>query len=384
VNKISIEAPAEKREPLYKKVGENLYRHTPSDNYYALLKRGGKQFRRSLKTSDRALASRRLADLRKQVNNLTLSDERNCTFADVAKVWLNGVRHALKPSSIQRREICINGLTPFFKGVALRSVNRQHCDNWLNRRGKQLSPSSFAQELDTLKLILAYAVQRGFLLSNPASDIRRRKLVQAKITVPTRDQFQELIAALRDEDNSFGTQGKAKDAANLVELLAYSGCRLAEATSIRWIDVNFARQCVTVTGGEEGTKNHERRNVPMTASLRLLLERLQAEQNPQPQDFVSSINDAKKALHRACRKLEFPPFTHHDFRHFFATTCIESGVDIPTVSRWLGHKDGGALAMKVYGHLREEHSFSMVKRVIFVTEPASNIVQMAAAATSEG
>jgi len=33
-------------------------------------------------------------------------------------------------------------------------------------------------------------------------------------------------------------------------------------------------------------------------------------------------------------------------RHLFATRCIESGVDIPTVSRWLGHKDGGALAMK--------------------------------------
>jgi integrase len=37
---------------------------------------------------------------------------------------------------------------------------------------------------------------------------------------------------------------------------------------------------------------------------------------------------------------------------FFATTCIESGVDIPTVSRRLGHKDGGALAMKRNGHLR--------------------------------
>jgi integrase len=41
--------------------------------------------------------------------------------------------------------------------------------------------------------------------------------------------------------------------------------------------------------------------------------------------------------------------THHELRHLFATRCIESGVDIPTVSRWLGHKDGGALAMKVYG-----------------------------------
>jgi len=42
--------------------------------------------------------------------------------------------------------------------------------------------------------------------------------------------------------------------------------------------------------------------------------------------------------------------------HLFATICIESGVDILTVSRWLGHADGGALAMRVYGHLRDKHS----------------------------
>jgi hypothetical protein len=40
-------------------------------------------------------------------------------------------------------------------------------------------------------------------------------------------------------------------------------------------------------------------------------------------------------------------------------------VDIPTVSRWLGHKDGGALAMKVYGHLRDQHSVSMAQKVSF-------------------
>ena len=51
-------------------------------------------------------------------------------------------------------------------------------------------------------------------------------------------------------------------------------------------------------------------------------------------------------------------FTHHDLRHPFATRCIESGMDIPTVSRWLGHKDGGALAMKTYSHLRREDSLT--------------------------
>lgn len=58
-------------------------------------------------------------------------------------------------------------------------------------------------------------------------------------------------------------------------------------------------------------------------------------------------------------------FIHHDLRYLFATRCIESAVDIPTVSRWFGHKDGVALAMKTYGHLRHEHSLSMAKRVSF-------------------
>jgi hypothetical protein len=31
---------------------------------------------------------------------------------------------------------------------------------------------------------------------------------------------------------------------------------------------------------------------------------------------------------------------------------IEMGIDIPTVAKLLGHADGGALAMKDYGHLR--------------------------------
>ena len=52
------------------------------------------------------------------------------------------------------------------------------------------------------------------------------------------------------------------------------------------------------------------------------------------------------------------------------------GVDIPTVSRWLGHKDGGALPMKTYGHLRCEHSIAQAQKVSFapvIAKPADVI-----------
>jgi hypothetical protein len=41
--------------------------------------------------------------------------------------------------------------------------------------------------------------------------------------------------------------------------------------------------------------------------------------------------------------------------------------------RGIGHKDGDALAMEVYGHLRQEHSFTQIKRVQFGHEQAASL-----------
>lgn len=106
------------------------------------------------------------------------------------------------------------------------------------------------------------------------------------------------------------------------------------------------------------------RQVPIIPAMRQLLNRL-AESPHKPDDFVCNVGECEKALTRACKVTGVARITHHDLRHLFATVCIESGVDIPTVSRWLGHSDGGALAMKTYGHLRSEHSATMAKLVSF-------------------
>jgi integrase len=356
------ESSGKQTERVFDKVGENLYRHRPSKGYYGLLKRGGKQFRRSLKTTDRALATRRLAELRQQVGNLTTSDDARLPFPKIAKLWMQATSHTLKPASILRRETCIANLKPYFKGATIRNILPSHCDKWLTDRGQGIAPQTFAHELGTMKAIFNFAVERGLLLSNPARHIKRKKIPAAEIRVPSRTEFQQLINAMRDPERKFGTQGKGQDAADLVELMAYTGCRQAEATALRWTGVDLKAGTLTINGTKTDSS---RRIIPVTDALRTLLERLRAARKPAAGDTIAAIADAKRCLQTTCRKLELPTFTHHDFRHFFATTCIESGVDIPTISRWLGHKDGGALAMKVYGHLRPEHSFAQIKKVCF-------------------
>jgi hypothetical protein len=40
-----------------------------------------------------------------------------------------------------------------------------------------------------------------------------------------------------------------------------------------------------------------------------------------------------------------------------------AGVDFMTIAEWLGHKDGGILIGKVYGHLLDEHRQRMAAKV---------------------
>ena len=144
-----------------------------------------------------------------------------------------------------------------------------------------------------------------------------------------------------------------------------------------WKDVNFASNRLIVPGTKSESSS---RVIPMSAPLRDLFQRLHAE-NPgaDASDLIVKHKSARKCLETACRKLGLPVFYHHAFRHYFATCCIESGVDVPTVSRWLGHKDGGQLAMKVYAHLRPAHSDAMIAQVNFEQAPSAKIVPMQAA-----
>jgi integrase len=159
--------------------------------------------------------------------------------------------------------------------------------------------------------------------------------------------------------------------ADLLELLAYSGMRLHEATALKWQHIDFEKKELTVTGGEDGTKNLKERTIPLFPSLKKFLLVLQEKRRKQLKllrldEFqVVPILNAKTALNSACEEAKLPHFNHHHLRHFFCSNAIEAGVDFRTIAGWLGHSDGGVLVAKVYGHLRDEHSRAMAAKMTF-------------------
>ena len=341
----------------------------PSETDYARFPSGGKAVWKSLETNRGSLAQLRLADLHKEHRGRAARQEAvtagELTVGDAIVIVLerirsNPERKPLTKRSSKDRVAALKRSWPELDGLDVRAVTKSDCLAWVASATTAMSASSFNQVVRHLRRAFDLAIELGARTDNPAAAIEWHRERPKDLRLPEPAEFHRLVASIR----GCGWVD-AEESARFVEFLAYTGCRLTEAINVRWADVDFQRSKVFVCGDPvTGTKNNTRREVPMIADARRLLKSIRKDRpNDPPDATILQQRTARKALAHACKRLGIPKLTHHDLRHLFATRCIESGVDIPTVSRWLGHKDGGALAMRVYGHLRDQHSREMANRV---------------------
>ena len=342
----------------FAKVAECLYRNQTSGTYYALVKRNGRQIRRSLKTKDRKLAERRLKEFRQSAERLSEGKgDRRITFRELSELWSPTAIADLKPKSRGRVELSLRLLNKSFGPHLVTNMTSRDCQLWANKRGANIAASTYNQDIQTLKRVFEYAVEEGIILDNPARGLKRRRVVNKAILIPSREEFEKLTEILANGDSRY------YEALVLVKLLALSGMRLAEATSITWGEIDFAKDIFLVSGGNQGTKNRLVRHVPIFPSLKEFLMELKGNENPEKDERLITIGSAKNAMSTACRLAALPHFTHHCLRHYFVSNAIEKGIDFKTIASWIGHKDGGLLVAKTYGHLRDTHSMEMAKRM---------------------
>jgi integrase len=351
----------------------NLVRYVPSGTYYARIRVCGKLIRKSLKTTKISVAKLRLSDLekaeRQNAEHLTSAVDGKMTFGDAVETYKQRLDGdvSLKPRT---KDYHKQRLTALFKSwpelqtSEVRKITKTDCLNWAAKFGVKASPTAFNHTISVLRHVIEIGVETGVRYDNPARFIKRVSERPKKLQLPESDQFAPFVTEIAN-----GGGGFSKACSELVRFLAYGGFRKTEASFITWADCDFHRKTIAVRGDPiTATKNGEFREVPMIGEMRQLLEALKREREGEaPSQPVMQVRECQKSMDRAAKKLGMRRITHHDLRHLFATRCIESGVDIPTVSRWLGHKDGGALAMKVYGHLRDQHSTAMAEKVVFST-----------------
>ncbi|MFZ0708729.1 MAG: site-specific integrase [Terrimicrobiaceae bacterium] len=373
----------------------NLYVHRNGGYYYRVTV-GGKQLWESLCTKLKSVAEARATEKHRSVKaakkTLKALQTGKLTIGDAISVALQEIDQNpdLKPSTKNfRRKASIALIKSWPELVKLdprrltshqvkewshrvRTVTAPHIPHGARRpmrTSKGCSTSKHNSMLDIIRLALDVAVREGAAFSNVArhDSITRPSQKPKALTLPNRADFPRLIAAMR------AVKGNSMLAADLCEFLAYSGARKNEAKHVLWSDIDFGRNTIFL----RETKNSEPRRIPMITEVRKLLETIKASRPfDKPDSPVLAVNEAQKSIDSAAKRGGISRLTHHDFRHLFATTLIEHGIDIPTVARLLGHRDGGALAMRVYGHLRDEHAQAAMAKVTYREETTSNIIPM--------
>lgn len=338
-------------------VAENLVRHA-NGTYYLRAKVHGKVIRESLKVKDPRIAKikrdDRLASLRsamaasgKHGSIRTIRDVLDLLRADLVE------RPNIAPKTKLACKDLIRIMTDTLPlDIHARTWTRQQAQAWWSTVGKKYSASVANKLHGAVRKLAALMIEHGLRSDDPTRELRRMPGRKAARQMPGRDDMDRIIAHIRGA----GKRG-CVESARFVAFLAFTGMRKGELAALKWDAVG--EEWITV-GGDGKTKGKSFRLVPVSGPLAGLIAEMRKDNS---KGRVFYMTSPRRALHSACEACKLPTMRVHDLRHFFATWCIESGIDIPTVAKWLGHKDGGALAMRTYGHVRDTHSLAAVKKL---------------------
>jgi integrase len=346
----------------------NLLQYVSTGAYYARSNASGKSIRKTLKADTFEEAKLALHDF---LARLEEPAPVRGTVGMALRAYIRQINsaHDLSAQTKRYRRYCLRALLkswPGLRKLKIDKVTLPDCQDWANRFSQEKDEQYFNNTLSVLRTLLELAGLGHD--QNPARKIKRLGVKPTEMQLPEPDQFNRILEIV-----DMAGAPQSHDCANFIRFLAFSGCRLSEARQVTWADIDLERGEITVHNAKRSKRSNAwaTRQVPIIPPMRELLQNLGPGK---PDENVCNVGECEKSLTRACKLVKVARITHHDLRHLFATRCIEAGVDIPTVSRWLGHLDGGALAMRVYGHLRREHSAAMAAKVTF--SAPTNVVPM--------
>src|SRR5262245_43938310 len=148
----------------FQKVGECLYRYSSNGVYYARFKSGGKEIRCSLRTTDRKLAERNLAEKKKQQSQIDPAKSK-MTLAELCDTYLETVQHQ-KSKTVERKTYIVKRIKDSWPGGSRCQVSKikpTDINLWLARY--KFGPVSRNLHLACIKEILAMAIGDGIIAS---------------------------------------------------------------------------------------------------------------------------------------------------------------------------------------------------------------------------
>jgi len=211
---------------------------------------------------------------------------------------------------------------------------------------KRARQSTANRILTVLKAILNKAYIDGFTTSNTIwSKVKPYERVDhARIRFLTDDEAQRLINA------------SPPDLRELVHAALLTGSRRGELANLRVADVNLKTAKIYIAESKSGRPRHIPLNLEgLEHFKKTIIGKVGDELVFTRKDGTKwGKNTHVRALKIACYMAKVKPIvSFHELRHTYASMLINNGVEVPVISKLLGHVDT-RITFKHYAHLADK------------------------------
>jgi integrase len=244
------------------------------------------------------------------------------TFADLAARFL--ADGSPRPYHLDRLKV----LLPHWGECPIGRISKPLVRDYRKERHaeKPLTETTLNRDVEVLRHLLYWAVDEGFLTTNPLARIRLVRGRRKPRPVMSVEEETKLIPA------------SAPHLAPIIIAALDTGMRRGELLTERWEHIDFNRRVLLVTHSK--TAGGEAREIPLTARL---AELLSARAKPEGLVFTFKgrpLHRIKTAWKAAVRRAGIRYFRFHDLRHTFNTRLMKAGVVQDVRKALMGHSSG--------------------------------------------
>jgi integrase len=236
-------------------------------------------------------------------------------------------------------------LKPHFGEHRLDQITAMLAEQFKQKRLKDgLKKSSINREVGLLKSMLSKAVEWELVDRNHAQECKLFKLDDERqpIRVLSQDEESKLLTTCEGTE----LKRRAPLLKPIILIALYTGLRRGEILRLRWADIDFESDVLTVQRAKTpaGQGRHVNINSRLREALLALKQKAKSEWLfPSPNRFQRQteserhLMDVKKAFHRAVKLAGILHITFHQLRHTFCTRLADAGVPLPVIQDLAGH-----------------------------------------------